>query len=524
MKKINLLLYKLIIKNDFKKILIWLISIVGITLVSADLYPSLYETEEAILNYANIMINPAMKGLLGSAYPIDAFNHTVIFSQELLLFTLIAVAVMNIYFSIKFTKVSEEAGLIEIITSKPVNRFTYLTSSLVVIIGINLIIFLSVSIGLIIINIPSSTTLGAIIYGLILALGGLFFALVGFVATKLFNTASAAYNFSYLILLVSYLIRAIGDVGDNFISLISPLGLLLNVQVFYKNNLIYITIILLLIIILFALSLYLYKNIDFGSGIYNSSKGRTKASKFSKNSFGLIFRLEKIQILVWTVSLFILTAAFGAIFKEFEAFYEIEIVKQFLGSNTANYSEVIIIYILKIITLFSLIPALFIILKLTKEEANSFLDNIYSRLYSRIKYFLKHIIFAFLFSIIIQLIIVLGMWITGREFILEVMSFSKLIQTGLSFIPAIWLIFSLACILYSIGIKYSKIIWVYIAFIFVALYLENVLKLPKAIMYFSSFYHIDPLETNILTSTIMIICSMILIVSSLFIYKNRNLN
>lgn len=523
MNKNNLLLFKLLVKNDFYKIIIWLVSIIGITLMTAYLYPSMYETQESIQSYANISMNPAMKGLIGGSYPVEAFNHAVIFSQEMLLFTAIAIAVMNIYFSIKFTKVAEEDGIIELVNSKPVSRFSYLTSSIILTLLLNFIIFITIAVGLIIIDIPGSTIISSITYGLILSLIGIVFSGIGFISSKLYNNSSSSFTFSYLMLLIFYIIRAVGDVVEDTVSLFSPLGWLTKVQVFYNNNLIYILLLFLFSIILYIISFYLFKKVDYASGIYNSNYGKPSASPFLKSSFGLIFRLEKIQIFVWTFSLFILTAAFGAVFDEFEVFLEMDIIKQFFGNNTTNFSETIITYIIKIIALFGLIPSLVIILKLTKEESKAYLDNIYSRNYSRIKYFINHILFAIFISVVMQIIIMLGIYVTGGEFILSVMSFSKLLEIILSYLPAIWIVLSLATLLISLGKTYTKYIWIYFGFLFIGLYLEEILKLPKWLMNLSSFYHVNTTGSNILSSSIMIIISVILFSVSLLIYKKRDI-
>lgn len=523
MNKNNLLLFKLLLKNDFTKIIIWLVSIIGINLMTAYLYPTMYETEEAIINYANVMVNPAMRGLVGGMYPTEAFNLAIIFSQEMFLFTAIAIAVMNIYFSVKFVKVAEEDGVIELVNSKSVSRFSYLSSSIFLLILLNFIIFITLAIGLIIIDIPGSTPRGAVIYGFSLSIIGLVFSGIGFVSSKLFNNSSSAYTFSYLILLISYIIRAIGDVVEDTINLFSPLGWLTKVQVFYNNNLIYILLLFILSIILYLTSFYLFKRVDYGSGIYNSNYGKQSASKLLNTSFGLIFRLEKIQISVWIFSLFVLTAAFGAIFEEFQVFLEMDIIKQFFGGATANFSETIIIYIIKIISLFALIPSLVIVLKLTKEESKAYLDNIYSRKYSRIRYFINHIIFAIILSIIIQLIIMVGAYVTGGEFILSVMSFSRYFEISLSYLPAVWIVLALGSLLISLGKTSVKYIWIYFGFLFIGLYLEEILKLPKWLMNLSSFYHISTTESNLLNSIIMILLSIVIFSFSLVLYKKRDI-
>lgn len=525
--KENKLLFKIILKNDYKTILFWLLTIIGISLVTASVYPQLYEDSQAIANYAVIMRNPAMNALLGAGgYKQDSFTHATIFSAEMLMFTAITVAIMNISFVHKFLKVPEESNLIEIINSKPVNRYSYLNTVYTIIILINLCIFVFLSLGLIIINIPGSTIKGSIFYGLSLTLVGLMFSSIAIIATKLFNDSSTSSVFSYLCLIIAYIIRALTDASNPNLSYLSPLGWLTKVLVFQDNKVLPILLLLILSIILYIIGFYSYKKTDNSSSLFIKRKVKNKASRLLKNDFGLIFRLERIQILVWITTLFFLTTAFGAIFEQFESFFEMEIIRQILGGKTEDLSKNLIFYIIKIISLFGIIPPLLIILKISKEESKRYLDNIYSRNTTRIRYIVPHILFALLLSLFIQVIIFFGVYIAGGDYVLNLMSLSALFIHCLSYLPAIWIILSLAVLFFSFGNKHSKYIWIYFSFIFISVYLENILnelmKNPKIILNLSSFYHVGN-KINYISSLLMIFISLIGFLVGINLYKKRNI-
>ena len=195
---------KLLIKNDYKKMLIWIGSIFTLILFTSIAYPTVYETEQDIASFALIVANPAMKGLLGDIYPNATYNHALIFSQEILMMSAIFVAVMNVYFSVRFTRVFEDDGVIEIINSKPVERYTFLTSSIILILLMNLVLFILNTFGLVLADLNGATLKGNILYGLALFAIGLVYSGIGLLSSKLFNTASTSYTFSYLCLLIFY--------------------------------------------------------------------------------------------------------------------------------------------------------------------------------------------------------------------------------------------------------------------------------------------------------------------------------
>ncbi len=87
---------KLILKQNRFKIVVWLLSLVIVTLAVASAYPGVYKSEQDIMAYALTMDNPAMIAMLGPGYDETDYNTASIFANEMLIFTLIAVAVMNI--------------------------------------------------------------------------------------------------------------------------------------------------------------------------------------------------------------------------------------------------------------------------------------------------------------------------------------------------------------------------------------------------------------------------------------------
>lgn len=515
-------LIKVYLKNDYKKILIWIIAILYLNILTSIAYPKIYSTPDQIMSFAIIVNNPALKGLLGDMYPTSIFNQAHIFAQEMLLMSAIIVAVMNIYFSVRFTRVFEDDGLIEIINAKPIEKHTTLLSAISIVFLLNLIIFVFISTSLLFVSLDGATFTSKILYGLILFAIGIFFSSIGFLSSKLFNNASSSYSFSYIFLLATYLIRAIGDVLYDPLTYFSPLGWVSKVQVFYNNSFIYIIFLIILTLFIYLISIYLYQKNDLGFGIINLNNGKNNASKFLKSKFGFLLRLKQSQLIIWLFSIFIITAVFGTIFSEFETFLEIDIIKQFFGNDTSNFSKTMIFYIVQVVTIFGIIPSLNIISKLAKEEKTAHIENIYSRT-SRVKYVISHIIFAFVLSLIIQLLIMISAYSSGNKFILENMSFLDYLFANLAYVPVLWFIISLSIILLGINRETIKFIWYYYVFIFVTFYLEEILKLPKIIMYLSPIYHIDPNSPSILTSIIFLFLSLISLFIGISMYKKRSI-
>lgn len=90
------------------------------------------------------MSNPAMIAMLGPAYGLDNYTNGAMFSQMMLLFTIIAVAIMNIFLVTKYTRKEEEEGRSEVIRSLPVGRLSNLSAVMLAGLLINTVIALVV--------------------------------------------------------------------------------------------------------------------------------------------------------------------------------------------------------------------------------------------------------------------------------------------------------------------------------------------------------------------------------------------
>ena len=147
----------------------------------------------------------------------------------------------------------------------------------------------------------------SLLYGSILGATGLIFAAFTALFAQLFQTSRGATGFSFAILIGSYLVRAIGDVSNEILSLISPLGWLVRTEVFVADKWWPIVVTVLVSIVLILLAFYLNGIRDLDSGFIPERKGKDKASAFLQTPFGLAFRLQRTNIISWAIALFLLS-------------------------------------------------------------------------------------------------------------------------------------------------------------------------------------------------------------------------
>ena len=301
-------LIKLILRQERLKIFIWLFSLVAVTLAAAAAYPSFYTDEQSRLAYALTMKNPAMIAMLGPGYAVEEYTALgPILSTDMLIFTVIAVAVMNILFVVRSTRADEEDGRLELVRSLPVGRLSYLSVSIITAVITNLLLALLIGFGLYALNIEGIDLAGSLLYGFNLGAVGLLFAVLTALFAQLAETSRGAMMLSFAALAAAYLIRAVGDVSNETLSFISPLGWAVRTDVFVGNQWWPVLLSSAAAVVLIAVSFYLNSVRDLDAGFIPAGKGREHASPFLQTLFGFTLRLQSVNIAAWG-SVFCLSA------------------------------------------------------------------------------------------------------------------------------------------------------------------------------------------------------------------------
>lgn len=166
------ILTKFALKREHLSSTIWILSILAITLAIAYAFPNIFESGEERIVLIEMMQSPAMVAMLGPAYGTengyDGYTNGAMMSNMMLLFTIIAVAIMNIFLVVKHTRKDEESGRIEVIRSLPVGRLANLSAAILVSIIINTILALLTGFGLYALQVDGMDLHGSLLYGITL--------------------------------------------------------------------------------------------------------------------------------------------------------------------------------------------------------------------------------------------------------------------------------------------------------------------------------------------------------------------
>ncbi|WP_172370879.1 ABC transporter permease [Sporosarcina jiandibaonis] len=522
------ILSRFILRRDRLRIWIWLFGLVAITLLVAQTFVDLYGSEEERQAIAETMLNPAMTAMVGPAYGIDNYTIGAMFAHEMFLFTAIAFGLMSILLVARHTRADEEDGQIEMIRSLPTGRLSNLASTVLVMNGVNVLIALLIGFGLYGMGIESMDLEGSLLYGAALGATGIFFTAVTAVFAQLTENVRGTIGFAFTVLGVSYLVRAVGDVGNEMLSWLSPLGWVLNTEVFVSNYWWPLVLTIITALLLVLLAFYLNAIRDLGSGFLPAKSGRRHASKFLQSPLGLMVRLQRTSLIAWGIGMFILGASYGSVFGELETFFgDNEMLAELIAPIEGfSLTDQFIPMIMSIMAMLSTIPALMAMNKLIGEEKKNRTEHMLGRAVSRTRLIASSLVVSIVTSFVMLSLAAIGLWSAGNAVMEEGLEFGTLYGAAMVHLPAMWMIIGLAALFIGAVPKFIGLTWLYLIYSFIVVYLGGLLQLPDWLGNLSPFGQIPniPVEDmDYMKVSILVVIAMFAAVIGFVGYNRRDI-
>lgn len=492
------ILAQFILRRDRIRIPIWIISFVGITVAVAISFTDLYATSEARQAMAETVLNPAMTALIGPGYGVDNYTFGAMMAHQMLLLTAVVVGLMNILFVTRHTRTDEEGGRIELIRSLPSGRLANLGATFLVAFVMNVVLALLVGIGLYALRIESIDWEGSLLYGVVLGTVGIFSASITAIFAQLSESSRGALGFSFASLASLYLVRAIGDVSNEAVSWLSPLGWVLRSEVFVNNYWWPILLTIGMTAILIVISFYLNNIRDLEAGFLPAMAGRRNAHTMLLSPFGLIVRLQRVGIIAWAIGMYILGVSYGSVFADFDSFFEGNEMMQELLIAAEGFSlvEQFIPMLLTVMAIASTIPALLIILKLKGEENKRRVEPILAASISRPTLLGAYVILSVVVGIVVLALSVIGIWSAGAIVMEEGLEFNMILGGAMAYIPAMLVMVGVAVLLIGCLPRLAGFVWLYLGFSFFVVYLGGILQIPEWTSNLSPFGYIPQLPID----------------------------
>jgi ABC-2 type transport system permease protein len=507
---------------------IWIAALILSAVGLAGAYPSLFPTYESLMSMSAALSTPAMVAMMGPVYGLTQMSVAIAMAQECLIWLAITSIVMNIFYVNRHTRMDEELGRHEMLAALPVGRMTGSSATLFGAFVLNFVIALVTAVLLLAVNLPGSTTAGSFCYAFSIGVQGFLFAAITLLTAQLFSTASGSMGAAFGVMGLFYLLRASGDISGSSLSYISPLGLGLKIEAYYKDDFLPIFILLAEAVVVSAIALIISTKRDVGAGVIPAGKGRSHASLFLQSPFGLAWRLVRKSFIIWAIACFVLGASYGSIVDEIDSFVEgndtIKMMLTAAGGGSGSLIDAFLPMLSGIMAMIGAIPVINCVNRLRTEERRGRLEQIYDLRVSRTSMFVSFITIAILEAVILTFLTSIGLYASSASS--GMLTLGGIFRSAYAFLPAMLVMLGFATLLVGVLPRFVTLSWLVLGYSFAMLYFGRLFDVPKWAAMLSPFGNVPrlPVEEFRLVP-LLILCgiAIVLTLGGILRYKERDI-
>ncbi|SDT71116.1 ABC transporter permease [Jiangella sp. DSM 45060] len=477
---------RFILRRDRVRLPIWIGAIVLLVVGSLPTFPETYPTQADRQARADLLDNPATVALTGPAYGTDNYTFGAMTANELLLWVAITMALMSILLMVRHTRAEEETGRTELLRAGVLGRHAGTTAAFTVVAGANLLIGLLL--GLLM---PSAldelSTSSSLLFGAAVASVGLVFAGVGALTAQVTEHARTATGLAAAALGVAFALRAIGDVGAEWLSWLSPIGWAQRTRVYVDDRWWPLLIAVALTAVLMAVAYATTSRRDVGAGLVQPSPGSPRAGKDLASPLGLAVRLQRGGLIGWGVGLLVFGVAYGSLAPSIEEFVsDNSTIQDFLG-DAGSLIDGFMGMVVMMMALLAAAYGLTSMLRLRTEETSGRAEPVLATSVSRTRFAASHLIVALGGSLLIMLVGGLGLGITGALTLDDGSMVGKLLGTALAHVVGVWLVVAIVVALFGWAPQLVHLGWVVLTFGVVVGVLGGFFQFPDWVTKISPF-------------------------------------
>jgi ABC-2 type transport system permease protein len=333
---------------------------------------------------------------------------------------------------------------------------------------------------------------GSLAFGLSFALFGLLLAAVTAVTAQVSENTRVVYGVGGLVLGVSFVLRAVGDIGDGSVSWLSPIGWAQKLRP-WAGEVWWPALLLVAATALcgwaaFALS----RRRDLGGGLVAPRRGSAHAARSLGGPLGLAFRLQRASVVGWGFALVVLAIAYGSVAESIHDFVEDNealtdiIAAQGDGSLVEQY----VAMSFRMLALVAAGFALQSVLRIRGEETTGRAEYVLATPTSRVRFAASHLVIAFGGTAVVLAATGLGFGLSDAIVRGDADAVGQSMTAALAFAPAVWLLVGVAVAILGFAPRVTAVAWAVLAVCFVVGLFGQLLGLPQWVEDVSPFQHV----------------------------------
>ena len=500
-------LTRFVVRRDRVRIVVWVVGIALLMTLMAASVKGLFPTQATLDQAAAASQgNAAAIAFNGPDQGLDTLGGEVAFQAGAM--GLVVVALMSMLMIGRLTRGEEESGRLEMVRSLPVGRHAPTAAAGLIVAAMNLAVGALVMLALLGAHLPLT---GSLTFGVSFTLTGLLFAGVALVAAQVTENTRVVYGITGAVLGESFVLRAVGDIGDGTLSWFSPLGWAQKTRPFAGERWWPFVPLLAMTAALIVATGALAARRDLGGGLVPPRPGSPRSSRALGHPLGLALRLQRGSLIGWSIGLFFAGLAYGGITNSVDSFVRDNkaLADMLAPEGAASLADSYLATSFGILALIGTGFAVQSALRLRTEETSLHAEPVLATPLARWRWATSHLTVAVGGSVIVLVVAGLAVGVGYGAGGGDLTRLPGLIGAALVYAPALWLLVGIAVALVGLAPRAAGATWAVLAGCFVVGLLGKVLKLPGWVMTASPFQHVPRLPATTLSLLPLIVLTAI---------------
>ncbi|WP_067433771.1 ABC transporter permease [Nocardioides jensenii] len=481
------ILFRTFLRRDLLTVLWWTIGVTVLYWSQAVSVDGLYATQaEFDKAAASMEQNAAFIAMAGPARALNTTGGQV--AWQATAFGAVLVGLMSMFLVGRHTRVEEETGRDELVRSGAIGRHAPMTAALAVTLLANAVVGLVTSGALLGYGLPAA---GSWAIGLGLFLVGACFTGVALVAAQLTQGARAMYGIVGAVIGTAYALRAIGDVAENGLSWLSPIGWYQAMRP-YADESWWPSLLLLAGFAVSVLASYVvFGRRDVGSGVWAARPGPARAGRDLRSGLGLAWRLHRGSLWGWSLGLFLGGLGYGSIGDDVgDLLGDSDTTREVLAAGAADLVDGFYGAAGVMLALIAGGYAVSASLRARGEEDSGRVESLLATGLSRTTWFVGHSLIAVLGTVVVVLASGVGLGLGYAAVTGEWDRFAHVAVAPVSAGAGALVLIGLTVLLVGLVPRWATAAWLGLGFCVVVMMFGPLLKLPDWLVDVSPFSHL----------------------------------
>ena len=518
-------LVRLALRRDRVLLPIWIIVFVSMAAGSAkasiDLYPDVAERVSAA-DTSNS--SAALVFLYGRIFDTTSLGALSLF--KLTSFGALLVALLAAMLVVRHTRTEEETGRLELLSAGVLGRYAALTSALIVSAGTVIVIGLLTALSLIGTDLPAA---GSFAFGLTWASAGLAFAGVGAVTAQLSEGARTANGLTAVVLGISYVLRGVGDSGQQWLSWFSPIGWSQQIRPYAGDRWLVVLAPLALMALLVAAAFALVRRRDVGAGLVRPRPGPATGAPSLRSPLALAWRLQRGALYGWAFAFLLLGFVVGNIASNVDGFVTSSSAKEMV-EKLGGVNGITDAFLSTEMGMLGLLASAFGIqaaLRLRSEETALRAEPLLATGITRSRWLASHVIVALFGTAALVVLGGLGSGISSGASLGNMgHQLPRMLAAAAVQLPAIWLVTALVVILFGSFPHLVTASWALFGAFLLLGQFGALFNLPHSLMNISPYAHTPRLpggDFSVAPVLSLTAIAAALLLAAFYTFRNRDI-